>query len=533
MQFNDTVVQAKAVTPQDYLLPHARFRRHQLESIEWLHRQEGNVIMAAPTGSGKTSFAKSLAREWKTVALVKTKSLQYQYGNVYDFDLLFGKRNYPCIESFDETLGVTCQDCPFENMYDCAVQQSCNYLMAKRKALNSQASALNYAYWMTTRIFRSRVQALVMDECQLLPRTVLDFVGTTIDAETRERYNLPNFVVIDPRWRNSKDFAITWLKRCSRVLEKHVANLEDQKTEETAFIRQLNAAKGLLEKVNITQMALEGEGNWYIRSGPTALERRSGNQPGFQCRPFTAKYDFPRYFLHGSHINMLMSATVGNPAVLAEELGIESYSFHSVPNQYSPADRRIWDLGAPAINHRAFEKDPQVLEKQAKVIYDAIISLNNKWSGIIHVNAIYQARELAEKLGKLGLEERIFVPTVGLGTGQVLQEWEWRKKAVPNSIIITWNMWEGVDLFDEEICIVAKVPYGNLGSEYERLKFNQNRRFYTQEAAWKLVQGLGRVRRGRPQDYGDNKFVAIADGSYRNIRNYIDKDINDAIEVLE
>jgi hypothetical protein len=481
--------------------------------------------------SGKTSFAKALSREFKTVALVKTKSLQAQYGEAYDFDVLYGKRNYFCVDAPDESFGVTCDDCPFENMYDCAVQSSCLYLDAKRTALNSNAAALNYAYWMTTRIFRAKVEALVMDECQLLPQIVLDFVGTTIDQRLLDEYNLPNFVVIDPRWGNSKDHAVTWLKRCIRQLTKHVERLESVQDDSLEHTRALKKARGLMEKMTITEQALGGEGDWYIRSGLDALKRRNGDEPGFICKPFSARHDFPRYFMHGSRLNMLMSATVGNPDVLAEELGIESFAFRSVPNQFTPEERRIWDLGAPKINYRAFKQDPQLLEHQAKVIYDAIVSLNPAWSGIIHVNAIYQAQNLAAELGKLGLEHRIYVPEVGLGTNEVLQQWEYRKKLVKNSIIVTWNMWEGVDLFDDQICIVAKVPYGNLGSEYERLKFNQNRRFYTQEAAWKLVQGLGRIRRGRPEDYGDNKFVAIADGSFKNITTYMDKDITDSIEV--
>jgi len=533
MQSNDTVVQATSViTPEDYDLPHSKFRTHQLGSILWLYKQEGNVILAAPTGSGKTSFAKALSKDFKTVALVKTKSLQQQYGSAYGFDVLYGKRNYLCVDSLDESLELTCNDCPFDNMYECLVQSSCPYLRAKKKALDSNAAALNYAYWMTTRIFRRDVEALVMDECQLLPRIVLDFVGLTIDSDVKNKYGLPDFIDINPRWRNSKDFAVTWLRRCSRTVQKYIEALESKENDSIEHRRNLNSAKKFHEKIGTSIFSLDSDGNWYIRSGETAINRREGPQPGFICRPFSAKHDFPRYFLHGSHLNMLMSATVGNPAVLAEELGIESYAFRSVPNQFTPEERRVYDLGAPKINHRSFEENPKMLDQQAEAIYKAVKSLNPAWSGIIHVNAIYQARSLATLLGKMGLANRIYVPPTGLGTNEVMREWEYRKKGVPNSIIVTWNMWEGVDLFDDEICIVAKIPYGNLGSEYERLKFQLNRRFYMQEAAWKMVQGLGRVRRGRPQDYGNNKFVGIADGSFHNIISYIDKDISDSIEVF-
>ena len=532
MQTNDSLVQGNPITPEDYNLPHATFRTHQLASIQWLYKQEGNVIFAAPTGSGKTSFAKALSVDFKTVALVKTKSLQQQYGTAYGFDVLYGKRNYTCVDSLDASLGLTCNDCPFDNMYECTMRGSCPYLIAKKRALESNAAALNYAYWMTTRIFRRDVQALVMDECQLLPRIVLDFVGLTIDTTVKDKYSLPNFIDIDPRWEGSKDHASTWLKRCVRSVDKYIANLELKGGDSVEHRRALDSGKKFREKLNTSLHALEGDGQWYVRSGTTALKRRDGPEPGFICRPFSAKHDFPRYFLHGSHLNMLMSATVGNPAVLAEELGIESYTFRSVPNQYTPAERRVFDLGAPKISFKSFDNDSDMLDKQAEVIYKAIVSLNPAWSGIIHVNAIYQARNLAALLSTMGLSKRMYVPPTGLGTNEVMQEWEYRKKGVPNSIIVTWNMWEGVDLFDDEICIVAKVPYGNLGSEYERLKFQLNRRFYMQEAAWKMVQGLGRIRRGRPQDYGDNKFVAIADGSFHNIMSYIDSDITDSIEVF-
>jgi len=48
-----------------------------------------------------------------------------------------------------------------------------------------------------------------------------------------------------------------------------------------------------------------------------------------------------------------------------------------------------------------------------------------------------------------------------------------------------------------------------------------------------LAQGLGRTRRGRPEDYDTNGemrgFVAIADGSWKRIKKYLPGWVKEAI----
>jgi len=94
-------------------------------------------------------------------------------------------------------------------------------------------------------------------------------------------------------------------------------------------------------------------------------------------------------------------------------------------------------------------------------------------------------------------------------------------------------MWMGFDGLAERIVIAAKAPFGDVGDEYEKQRSNYDRRMYLQRAAWKLEQGLGRTRRGRPGDYdveGEKRgLVAIADASYRGFKNYLSESLKEAL----
>ena len=111
--------------------------------------------------------------------------------------------------------------------------------------------------------------------------------------------------------------------------------------------------------------------------------------------------------------------------------------------------------------------------------------------------------------------------------------WEVRKRKVPNSICVSWCLWTGFDGTDEKILIVTKTPFSFLGDDYEKARQQYSNKMFLQRAAWTMEQGLGRTRRGRPEDYDTDGvvrgYVAIADGDWKRIRKYLSKSLKDAI----
>jgi len=288
-------------------------------------------------------------------------------------------------------------------------------------------------------------------------------------------------------------------------------------------IRKGNQAKRLLENITRTANLIEKDPTlWFVEA----------NRNSFRAKPLTARYHYQKIFDIAKN-SILMSATVGDFATLAQELGITEYVTRDVPSRYDPARRPIVILDAPPLSYKSLESD---YERQADVIAEAILSFDPTWSGVIHVNKKSAAPELAERLARRGLQDRIWV-TPQVGTDKQLAAWNVVKRKKDGPIAIAWAWHEGVSLDDERICISAKIPFCSLGDTYEKARFQYSRAFYAQRAAWSLQQQLGRTRRGREQDYDTDDevrgLVAIADGNWTRVRKYLSTDfVESVIDVM-
>lgn len=505
-------------------LPHETLRPHQEESIRWCLEVQGVGVIQAPTGSGKTSFAAALASQQRVISLVKTKYLQEaNYGGGYGFKVLFGKANYPCAhpEVLAEVPRATAEDCIHaEKMSACPYASTCEYLRAKWAAQGSRKASLNYAYYLTAGWPKEQAEALVCDEAHMLSEITLDHAGCTITARQREEWQLPDFPFISARApvlaRVRWELACTWVERAIAALPSAGSTGED---EEDAGEKRLTK---LRRKLKATLSALRAvEAGWFFRS----------STEGFTARPLTARYHFPRYFLNGQERTLLMSATIGDVETYTKELGITSYAWRSVPSNHPPSTRPVHALPAPRLNARSGELD---YAEQAEVIANALKVLPSDWYGLIHVTRKNEAKNLALRLGKLlHNHQRFWTPDPNQGTQDALNWWKDYKRRVPGAIAVAWQFHEGFDGVDEKICISAKVPFPNLGDEYEQERMRYDGAMFLQRTAWQLEQGLGRSRRGNAEDYDSTEerrgYVAIADGNYTRVQKYLSDSLRASI----
>jgi len=156
-----------------------------------------------------------------------------------------------------------------------------------------------------------------------------------------------------------------------------------------------------------------------------------------------------------------MSATIGNEAVFARELGVEEFDFYRTPAVWPAETRPVHVLDVPSMGKGAADKDPGIWNKQADAISKAILNLPRHWSGIILVSRKSEANLLAKRLADRGLQERIWVPPGADAqdykpTNEQLAAWQERLEEVPNSIAVAWSFWEGVDAKESQILIAAK-----------------------------------------------------------------------------
>lgn len=519
--------------PQDYNLRHLQWRPYQYDSVSWCLDAKGYNGVEAPVGSGKTSLARATSSNRSVIALCRTKNLQAEnYGNEYGAAVLFGRSNYPCIHR-DAEHDVTCAECLHAGkMTNCEYYLDCHYIQARDMARGSPFTALNYAYYLTARWPRKEgADVLFCDEAHQLSDITLNFAGCAISHKQQVDWGFPRFPEIVPDSRtlikmsNPVMDAIGWLRQCQGVLRSTYAQLKQAQD-----MKQMAKCENLGRKVSATIDALEMcPEDWYIKAGAQARKFRGKYQPGFVARPLTARHHFPIYFDNGTVI--MMSATIGNPEAFMGELGVEAYDFRAVPNQWPPEMRKVHILDAPRMGYKA---TPEDFVRQADVIAKAIKGCPSSWSGIVHVTRKNEANLLANRLGKRGLDDRVWVTPGWDGTytptDKQVEAWNKRRSRMPNSICVTWALWEGYNGLDEKIVIAAKCPFPSLGNDYEKQRLNYSHSFYSQRTAYQLEQGLGRTRRGRACDYGDdNGFVAIADGNWTRVKKYLSQSLREAI----
>ena len=532
------------MNPSSYGLPHGAFREHQHESIEWCLDVEGVGITEAPCGSGKTAYAAAAASQKSVISLCRTKNLQVvNYANQYGFDHLTGRSNYPCVHP-DAVRNATCGDCLHQdNMYQCAVSRNCEYLSRKALCKASPKVSLNYAYWMTARWPRENPpQVLFLDECHELADVVTSFCGMAVTERDRVEWGLSDFPELKPSTGGGMltkvvdplPVAMGWLEDTRSVLRRHWTSLKHASTERE--LKRKRKCEQLGRKVGNTLDALRRcPDDWYIKSGLRGQKFGREWRPAMVVRPLTARHHAPGYFLDG-HSSILMSATVGDFGTFAGELGIEKYDSLVIPNQYTAAERPVYVLDVPSMGAKASES---AFEQQADEIAEAVLNCPKEWSGFVHITRKSESKLLANRLARRGLKNRVWIPPGYDGqyepTDVQMRAWETRKGKVPNSLCISWAFMTGVDGLQERINILAKCPYPVWGSggSYESAWRSYDMKRYRWATANMMAQALGRTRRGRDGDYdidgAFNGFVALADGSYNQVKGSLPQDLRDAL----
>lgn len=517
-------------TPREYGLPYDEFRPGQQEIIDWSLEPGQVKIIQAATGTGKSSIPKAISTKRRAVVLVRTKALQSQnYAADLQFAPLYGRANYACADPRMK-FGTKADACPFSEvgMRKCNHVGQCEYVNRRDTAQRSNAAALNYAFWLSARTSWPAFDHLILDEAHQLIDLIIEWAGVSISDAIRQEWELPLFPMIrmgasvEEKLASGK--ASKWLNESIQVLrgtfEKLINSSDDNDKARAKVVEKLG------QKIRATRDALEASPqDWYIKSGPAAIE--SGM--GFIAKPLTARHHFKHYFERENTNILLMSATIGNAETFADELGIKDYDYREMSSVWKPEQRPVHALDCPRMG---FSASDAAFNQQADAIAKAIHDCPSDWSGIIHTSSKRAASLLAERLQRRKLESRMWTPRAGMSTSDMITNWHAQMKRVPGSIMVNWALHEGYDGRDEKICIAAKCLYPAT-DDYETRRRNYNGKMYLQRTAWATEQALGRTRRGFAGDYDTpterGGYVAIADGSYKWLRNYFSPDLQAAL----
>lgn len=517
--------------PQKYNIPHSTFRPNQLETIEWVLNSNKRInIVSAPTGSGKSTIAAALGSKNQTsLALTSSKSLQDQYSNGYGFVSLKGLNAYPCALN-SLFMADSCIHLP--QMYNCPVWEECNYIQQRDSFKESDRRSLNYHFFLSAGWLRDyQTDWIVLDEAHKLPRLLMDFLTINLTQKDLLDLDLVMYPVTDTKNNTIRLKLIqNWLNKCVTNLNFQIEKLEAQK-KRIPFNKRMGLVLKIArieQKRNQFQNTIYGiemdSSKWFSWITPESIK----------VAPLSAESLFEPFFLEGFDSKiLLMSATIGRPELLAQSLGINDYNYREIPSNFTPEERPVYSLkDAPKMGHKA---TLLAHEKQADSIANSIKSLHPGWSGVIHVNSKQKANQLKSRLDSRGLEHRTYVAD-GQGTDGKLKAWDKQKLLKRNSICLSYSFDEGVDMGEENFCISADIPFAYLGDPIEKARMDYDPVYFKAEAANKLEQRSGRIRRGRPEDYDTpdkrNGFVAIADQNWNIVKEQLSPDFLSCIKQL-
>ena len=473
-------------------------------------------MVEAPVGSGKSAVGSALGAKGKKVrVLTNTINLQEQYVDGYDFEAMFGLANYPCALGLGSLFKA--DDCMFpEGMNNCPESHNCEYLIQKNITKMSSRQSLSYAYWLRANWPKeSPTDYLYLDEAHLIPQIVksaatLSFTPKEIEEMDIKPWPKSQIPKQDMRLR----IASSWMRQIDQYL-KDEYNKIIQVPQGKRTVNHMRAMRKLNDKIQRLAVTINGiahrPDDYYV----------AWDGESFKLIPLTARLYFDNFFLKGfQHKAILTSATIGNPEVLAQELGIGDYDFRSVPPSYGPEGNPIHVLDAPRMGFKTKENGRR---KQANVIAKLFRDHNPDWSALVHVSSWFQANDLAKRLGRAGFADRVWIADTKGNTGAKIRAWEYRMRRKPNTITISPSFWQGLDAGDTQMCVVAKMPFATL-DEFGKAEMDYNPRFSRWKTALKVDQGCGRIRRGEEDHYEEagkptKKVVAIADGNHTLINN--------------
>lgn len=477
------------------------------------------VIVRGPVGSGKSAYAAQAGHDGNRVmALVKTKVLQVQYAQSYDFMVVKGKGSYPCLGDFAPACDL-CRLDKHTKREEC--DPYCPYPIAVDEMLNSDFACLNYSkYLLEIRdnglVKRFSPDILFLDECHQLSDITIDWSGLTIAWDKIRQYIEPEFISAYAPQTKQIALASDWLNDLRKQLIKcePPVPLKGASDKEVSDYRTWDI---LYKKVkNVLEYIETGSEYWFCQSD---------KEGGFRLKPLTARFHFSHLFNKAPKV-VLMSATIKETDL--RELGIyDDYEFIEVPNSIPPLDRPIENLSSPSYTAKS---DYQERLYHAQIIANRINQCPDNWTGLIHVTSKNMAKEMAQFLGKM-TNRPVWTPPENKGTEHALSECESFLSNRRNGLVVTWQFYEGVDMGNINIVVSARIPYPDFSEPFEKQRFDFDKRSANSRVANLLEQQQGRNRRGYSHHYGPSaeKLNCLADSKWTRLRSSLSKDFTDAI----
>lgn len=496
-------------------------RKGQLEIIKHLKEAIDDnykyLILEAGTGTGKSAIATTLARIYEpTYILTMTKQLQSQYAQQFGFPQVKGRGNFNCKEDdLESTCDMgTCQTTPSSQKFACpyGISKSafagasiafrdaygnplyfrstskCQYWDQKATAANSSITLMNYDYALLelnyVKHFGKR-KLMILDEAHNLEDKLMKRLEVNLYNRALER-DIQTMIPPDLMRYDRPEEWILFIESISESYQE--INVEQM-------------PKNKAERIGRTKrMLLELLGNLEQNPDNWVVDTLDG---GISFKPVEVNIYAPDRLFRFADVSLFMSATILDPKLFCEWLGIDPADVYYMPvPSIFPASRRPVHLKLAGnmsrrLIRRTAPKTIPILKK--------IIQHHKHDKGLIHTHNYKCQQFIMDKL-----KDPRLISHKSLDRERILQKFEESDKPL---ILVSPSMSEGVDLPYEkcQFQVIYKIPFPYLGDRQVNRRKEKDPRWYAYKTVMTLLQAYGRGMRAE-DDYCE---TYILDGNIR------------------
>lgn len=503
-----------------------------LEKIEEGLTKSKFVVCSAPTGSGKSLIARTLANlssdpssekrrlinsyeafkqdftgnytnseecedepSSGAFALTITKTLQDQYNSLFkNSHILKGKANYTC--SLDDTYNVDFAPCTFVSKLkeSCWEKNICPYYTARNEALLSRFAVLNYKMFLALPDHVKRKNVIICDEASELEEELVRQFSADIDYERLKQCDIDIKMLVSDNHTRARAWLYELLEKVTTVIDA-ITQIGTKKLEmisknDIARFQYLKNLHNSLTSID----SMWSECEYIIDVSATRVT----------FTPLHA-HTLAKHIFDFADKVILMSATIIDPEHFAKSLGITNYSYVECESDFEPSKSPIYVSSTNKINYKTLKT---VLPKICTQI-EQIVNHHKSEKGIIHTHTQEIANIIQDKIGK---NKRFLFRDATATNENILKE---HCETQDPTVLVSPSLVYGVDLKDElaRFQIIVKLPFLPLSSKRIKRLFDTDKDWYENKMLSATVQAAGRATRNK----NDYSVTYILDSNFINV----------------
>lgn len=471
------------------------------------------VVISAPTGSGKSHVAKTVAnssdnpsREFVRliqtnlafkkdreggykyeedcieqpsfggIILTITKNLQDQYTGLFeDIQLMKGKSNYMCV--IDDECTCDMAPCMITKKLQekCIADKICPYYNARAKALSSKVTTLNYKMFFSLPDHVKQREYLICDEAAELEDELVKHFTCELNFKILKKLG----VEIDPLPLSEYSKYKRWVERTTVNVFERIEELTNECTRKDISRIQLTKYKKWLRVLQSYHGSLRLLVETFFDSDYQVEKKEDG------VRFIPLKVDtLSNYlFVHGKK-NILMSATIIDPDNFCKTLGIDKFKYIEVDSPFEAKKSPIYCSNLYKLNYKNIDS---VIGKIIDQIEELCKQHKNE-KGIIHTHSNKITNAVRNHFI---VNPRFLYREEGVSNEHIL---DIHNNTDRPTILVSPSMSHGVDLKGDlaKFQIIMKAPYPPLGDIRIKKMFELDGRWYQNKMLAAVIQSCGR-----------------------------------------